>query len=897
MWTLLAPLHCEKDCKYACLSVLVGVYEYLCMPTVSCYGTWFDLSPHVNTNLSLYPNPRFKSEPSSSPDTIMSQLSPSQLSSSSQNLWSKSQSPPTDHRSNTNIPSTISQVTSSSNTRLRLQPLSKQGSNSRQGLTLKSNSNQLAKSNNTKQSSKINSKTNPKPMLGSLPWTKAKVLPNSKAVTGSKSVSLSNTKLSSIFSPKPWSNSSGSMSIYSNISLASLFNLKSHSKFQPSSQANPNIRSKSKTSNLNTKTSIRTQKNQTKLLDTDKDLHQRPKRGWIWNQFFILEEHIGPEPQYVGKHLSHSVTRILLRFPARRNAGDCVPSISLTAQKLFGRGGKRAGVVIDRDHEPRWMSKSTSDGFGSALLLNSSKSLTFLHCGRSEVRKNIHWAPILHSNSDKGDGSVRYILSGEGAGSIFTIDETTGDIQAAQSLDREKKAQYVVHARAIDRWTNRSLETESEFIIKVQDVNDNAPTFPHGPFTATVPEMSDVAARAAGADCSGSPNVGCGVQKPPGEPPSWRGHTSLAQGVSHLNIREADTDIAEKDANLHTPESFKSFVWKYFGFRKNEKQLVKDVAICKECRRTSVFEVTASDADDTTYGNSAKIVYSIVEGQSYFSVDPKTGIIRTAMSSMDRETRDHYAVVIQAKDMAGSVGGLSGSTTVNITLTDVNDNPPKFPQRSDLFKMVLIPRSYFLYYSMKRNKHYTLHDALEAIMGDDSEFEGCDDSSDEHPDDPLYNPSSQDRESDESTPLVLNLLQRKIYFVGTLRANRLAACQLEDEKSLAKTGRGSVDSRVEKEESMVIVKWYDNKSVILISSYCGVEPQDNAQRWSKADKAFVEAQRGRPSLSATSPPPPLPKRIRVGVPDDVRTDQVAHWPVCQTWPLQTLRNQCNHHSV
>lgn len=57
------------------------------------------------------------------------------------------------------------------------------------------------------------------------------------------------------------------------------------------------------------------------------------------------------------------------------------------------------------------------------------------------------------------------------------------------------------------------------------------------------------------------------------------------------------------------------------------------------------------------------------------------GIIRTAMSNMDRETRNHYTVVIQAKDMAGSVGGLSGSTTVNITLNDVNDNPPKFSQR------------------------------------------------------------------------------------------------------------------------------------------------------------------------------------------------------------------------
>lgn len=86
---------------------------------------------------------------------------------------------------------------------------------------------------------------------------------------------------------------------------------------------------------------------------------------------------------------------------------------------------------------------------------------------------------------------MRYILSGEGAGSVFIIDETSGDIHAAKSLDRERKSQYVLHARAIDRRTNRSLEAESEFIIKVQDVNDNAPTFPNGPFAATVPEMTD----------------------------------------------------------------------------------------------------------------------------------------------------------------------------------------------------------------------------------------------------------------------------------------------------------------------------------------------------------------------------------------------------------------------
>lgn len=41
--------------------------------------------------------------------------------------------------------------------------------------------------------------------------------------------------------------------------------------------------------------------NRTKLHDGGKDPHHRPKRGWVWNQFYVLEEHIGPEPQYVGK--------------------------------------------------------------------------------------------------------------------------------------------------------------------------------------------------------------------------------------------------------------------------------------------------------------------------------------------------------------------------------------------------------------------------------------------------------------------------------------------------------------------------------------------------------------------------------------------------------------------
>ncbi|XP_029001330.1 cadherin-8 isoform X1 [Betta splendens] len=222
-------------------------------------------------------------------------------------------------------------------------------------------------------------------------------------------------------------------------------------------------------------------------------LLSRAKRGWVWNQMFVLEEFSGPDPILVGR---------------------------------------------------------------------------------------------LHTDLDVGSKNIKYVLAGEGAGTIFAINELTGDIHAMKRLDREEKAEYTLTAQVINADTDEPLEPPSEFIIKVQDINDNPPQFIEGPYRASVPEMSAVG--------------------------------------------------------------------------------------------TPVTRVTATDADDPVYGNSAKLVYSILEGQPYFSVDPNSATIKIALHGMDREMREEYLVVIQAKDMGGHMGGLSGTTTVTITLTDINDNPPKF---------------------------------------------------------------------------------------------------------------------------------------------------------------------------------------------------------------------------
>lgn len=61
-----------------------------------------------------------------------------------------------------------------------------------------------------------------------------------------------------------------------------------------------------------------------------------------------------------------------------------------------------------------------------------------------------------------------------------------------RSLDREEKAFYMLRAEAINSRTGHPVEPESEFIIKVQDINDNAPQFINEPYVASIPEMSPI---------------------------------------------------------------------------------------------------------------------------------------------------------------------------------------------------------------------------------------------------------------------------------------------------------------------------------------------------------------------------------------------------------------------
>ncbi|KAF3707971.1 Cadherin-5 Vascular endothelial cadherin [Channa argus] len=98
---------------------------------------------------------------------------------------------------------------------------------------------------------------------------------------------------------------------------------------------------------------------------------------------------------------------------------------------------------------------------------------------------------------------------------------------------------------------------------------------------------------------------------------------------------------------------------------------------------TTVVEVRATDEDDPTTANGV-LSYSLTEAGdiSAFEIESFTGMIRCKTNTLDRETKSQYVVVVKAQDMRGLASGSTATTSVTITITDINDNIASFTRRT-----------------------------------------------------------------------------------------------------------------------------------------------------------------------------------------------------------------------
>eukprot|EP00795_Rhopilema_esculentum_P006507 gene6507-11968_t len=82
--------------------------------------------------------------------------------------------------------------------------------------------------------------------------------------------------------------------------------------------------------------------------------------------------------------------------------------------------------------------------------------------------------------------------------------------------------------------------------------------------------------------------------------------------------------------------------------------------------------------------------------------------------------------------------------------------------------------------------------------------------------------------------------ERGILTTATIRNNRLAGCTLKSEKEMKKDGRGSFGFQTDQNTGMVVLRWFDNKCVTLVSTYLNVDETVNVKRWNSSSKTHVD---------------------------------------------------------
>ncbi|KAM4566902.1 protocadherin Fat 3-like isoform 2-T3 [Odontesthes bonariensis] len=297
------------------------------------------------------------------------------------------------------------------------------------------------------------------------------------------------------------------------------------------------------------------------------------------------------------------------------------------------------------------------------------------------------------TDADVGiSGRIQYSLHGSGS-QDFSMDPDTGEIKSSITLDYEVTPNYQLVAQATDgggRWCRAEVQ------LAVADVNDNPPIFTLSQYTASVYEDTITKALLTRIQAI-DPDEGPGRMVIYSLADSAGGFFSIDKfsGIvflEHILDREVQPahQITVCASDQGSPLPLYSLVNvtiivldindnpPVFEHRDQLTTVPEDVRV-----GTEVLRVYATSKD---IGTNAEITYRIRSGNEHgkFHIHSLTGTILVA-KPLDYETCTDYFLTVEARD--GGTPTLNAITTVNINLTDVNDNAPMF--NHDLYTAVV----------------------------------------------------------------------------------------------------------------------------------------------------------------------------------------------------------------
>ncbi|KAK4886263.1 hypothetical protein RN001_002534 [Aquatica leii] len=282
---------------------------------------------------------------------------------------------------------------------------------------------------------------------------------------------------------------------------------------------------------------------------------------------------------------------------------------------------------------------------------------------------------------------IQYSISGGSGKDVFSIDQKNGVITAKVSFDYEEDSFYNLNVVAAN--PDSLMYGTTEVLIHITGVNEYYPRFVQPVFHFEVSESTEVGTsigmvQATDQDSGNDGKVyyllvgssndrGFNINSETGvisisrnldrETQSRIVLTVLAKNAG--GIRGNDTDEAQVIISVQDGNDPPEFLQQFYESNISEDAIVG----------SKVTVVKAVDKDVRPQNN--QFSYSIIGGntEQAFKIDPQSGEIETTRS-LDRESIPIYTLTVGAIDTG--LPPQTGSATVKVYLTDVNDNGPIF---------------------------------------------------------------------------------------------------------------------------------------------------------------------------------------------------------------------------
>ena len=288
-----------------------------------------------------------------------------------------------------------------------------------------------------------------------------------------------------------------------------------------------------------------------------------------------------------------------------------------------------------------------------------------------------HVVGTVSATDQDADDTVAYSITGGNSDGKFDIGESSGDITVAAELDHETTDSYTLTVQADD--SNGGTDTAT-VNITVTDVAEDPPPAPTGLSASLSGRTFSLTWGAVNGAGSYEVQYRTGGDQGTWTPAGTAATTSLtftptggpACGTTYdfrvLAYGDGVTYAADwGDASGTEPvttdpcNQAPAFGTDPYSFSVAEDAALEHVV--------GTVSATDQDADDT-------VTYSITGGNSdgKFDIDGGTGDVSVA-GELDHETDDSYTLTVQADDSNGG----TDTATVNITVTDVAEDPPPAP--------------------------------------------------------------------------------------------------------------------------------------------------------------------------------------------------------------------------